>query len=174
MKKIYFIFSIVLLSFLILKCDGGIEPEPLNTHAGETGFSGKITFVGNWPQNVKRTHLVVFKELIQDTSDFFPPNLTFVVDSVEYGSTEFAYNSIDNNFIPLFNITPGTYKYVVVAQSNTPELSLRRADWTVVGVYTTTGDQSQPGVLNIEEGELTEDINITVDFNNPPLQPPGG
>jgi len=44
----------------------------------------------------------------------------------------------------------------------------------VVGVYCENGDQSKPKKLIINAGKITNDINISVDFNNPPPQPPGG
>jgi hypothetical protein len=59
-----------------------------------------------------------------------------------------------------------------VAQSKTPAISYDRKDWSVVGVYTTTGDQSKPGTMSIIDGMITSGIDINVDFNNPPPQPP--
>lgn len=164
------IFAILLL-ILISNCDKGIEPEP-EKPTGPTGFSGKITFVGKWPEGIKRTHLVVFKNIIQKNEDFFPPNLSFVSDSIPYNSAEYIYNSIENNFLPILQLGEGEYSYVVVAQSKTPEISLDRKDWFVVGVYCVNGDQSKPAKLIIKAGEITPNVNIVVDFNNPPPQPP--
>ncbi|MDX9923760.1 MAG: hypothetical protein RBS48_03265 [Ignavibacteriaceae bacterium] len=171
MKKIILTVSIILL-FLINGCDKGIEPADEIT--SPTGFKGKVTFTGNWNNNIKRTHLVVFKKPINKDEDFFPPNLTFVIDSIPKGSSQFNYNSLENNYIESFTISAGEYSYVVVAQSNSPELSLLRKDWVVVGVYCENGDQSKPKKLIINAGKITDDININVDFNNPPPQPPGG
>lgn len=169
-KEIIWFFTLTAL-LLINGCDKGIEPEP-EKPTGPSGFSGKITFVGSWPEGIKRTHLVVFKNPIQKSEDFFPPNLSFVSDSIPYKSTEFSYNSIENNFLPILQLVPGEYSYVVVAQSKTPEISLDRKDWFVVGVYCVNGDQTKPAKLIIQANKITENINIVVDFNNPPPQPP--
>lgn len=154
--------------FLISGCDKGIEPAA----ATPTGFSGTITFIGKWPEGIQRTHVAVFNHLIQSSADFSPPNLSFVVNPIPYTSKSFTYESDVDNYYPALQLSPGDYKYIVVAQSKTPTLSLDRKDWIVVGVYTTTGDQSNPGTMTITDGKITPEINITVDFNNPPPQPP--
>ncbi|MCX7797648.1 MAG: hypothetical protein N2249_03385 [Melioribacter sp.] len=169
-KKVFTVLAILVL-LLFSKCDKGIEPEP-EKPSGPAGFSGKITFVGKWPEGIKRTHLVVFKNIIQRSEDFFPPNLCFVSDSIPYNSSEFVYNSIENNFLPILQLGEGEYSYVVVAQSKTPEISLDRKDWFVVGVYCVNADQSKPAKLVINAGKITPNVNIVVDFNNPPPQPP--
>jgi len=173
MKKILLIilFSVI---FILQSCDKGIEPEPFDPNSGQTGFSGTVTFEGNWIQGVTRTHVVVFKELITKDDDFFPPNLSFVIDSIPFGSSSFTFNSIDNNFIPIFTLGPGDYKYVVVAQSKTPQISFLRKDWFVVGVYSNINDQSIPSILKIVQGRMMTNINILCDFDDPPPQPPGG
>ncbi len=68
---------------------------------------------------------------------------------------------------------PGTYAYIAVAQQSTEELSLARNDWFVSGIYYANGDTTQPGTMVIPDSTFVENINITVDFNNPPPQPPG-
>ncbi len=170
MKKIFVAIVTLALFSLIAGCDKGIEPEPIKT--GVTGFSGKVTFIGNWPADIKRTHVVLFKNAITTSADFFPPNLSFVIDSIPYRTTSFTYNSVDNNFIPLFTLAPGDYKYLVVAQSKTDVLSLNRKDWFIVGIYNVGNDQSKPKTLTILDREMTTGVDIIVDFNNPPPQPP--
>jgi hypothetical protein len=133
-KKIFFLAALIIIAFL-WGCDKGIEP---GEEAAEVGFEGTVDFLGEWPAGIKRTHLVVFKEAIKDTSDFFPPNLSFVVDSIPYKSSSYSYNTLENNFLPIFKLNPGSYKYIVVAQSKTEDISLRRRDWYVVGVYCLT------------------------------------
>jgi hypothetical protein len=170
MKKIFASIVTLALFSLIAGCDKGIEPEPIKS--GITGFSGKVTFVGNWPAGIKRTHVVIFRNAITTSADFFPPNLSFVIDSIPYRAASFTFNSIDNNFIPLFTLAPGDYQYVVVAQSKTDALSLDRKDWFIVGIYNIGGDQSRPKTLTILDREITTGVDIIVDFNNPPPQPP--
>lgn len=176
MKKILFATITVVLFALVSSCDKGIEPETKDI-SGTTGFSGKITFIGNWPTGITRTHLFVFRNTIQSSDDFSFQNLSAVIDPVPNGSTEFNYNSVDMNyiehsFLPDFKIQAGEHAYAIVAQSKSPEISFARADWVIVGIYNIGGDQSKPKSLIIETGKMTTGVDITVDFNNPPPQPP--
>lgn len=163
---------LALIAVIFLNCDGGLAPTPPLIEP--SGFSGKVTFTGTWPQGIKRTHLVAFKNPILVSTDFFPPNLSIIMDSIAYGSKEYVYNSTDNNFYKGTSIVPGDYAYVVVAQSKTETLSLLRSDWTVAGVYYAGTDTTTPGILRIEKDKMTKQINIICNFNNPPPQPPGG
>lgn len=171
-RRIAGFLFLIIISLLFLKCDGGIAPgEP---ELGITGFKGKITFTGNWPLGIKRTHLVAFKAPLLQEYDFFPPNLSIIIDTIAYGSREYNYNSIDNNLIADSQIEAGEYAYVVVVQSKIENLSLFREDWTVAGVYCINNDQTKPRTMVIQKDRMTKDININCDFNNPPPQPPGG
>lgn len=177
MKKILSAIITIVLFVLLSGCDKGIEPEPETTNPGQTGFSGKVTLIGNWPAGITRTHIFVFKNAIQSGNDFSFLNLSAVIDPIPNGSTEFNYNSveqnyIEHNFLPDFKITPGEHAYVMVAQSRNPEISFARADWVIVGVYNIGGDQSKPKPLIIQDGKMTTGVDITVNFINPPPQPP--
>ncbi len=168
----YLIFFLSLAaSFTMISCDKGIAPYP-DENLSPSGFDGKVTFNGNWPAGIQQTYIVVFKDVLKSDADFFPPNLSYVVGPIPYDATEYSYNSIDNNAISSFTLSPGNYNYVVVVQSTKPTLTLNRSDWTVVGIYYLPGDTTNPGTLNIQNGEITHNINITCDFNNPPPQPP--
>lgn len=165
------VFFVIGLLF-IAGCNGGIEPpEPVT---GPTGFAGKITFIGSWPAGITRTHLVVYKNPIVNDADFTFPNLSAILRSADYGSTEFNFISNSDNLFANSEIEPGDYLYVAVVQSRTEFLSLERRDWNVIGVYYQEGNNSSPGVMRIEKNKITQGINIICDFNNPPPQPPGG
>lgn len=165
----YFLSIILLIS--ISNCNKGIAPLPPQ----EAGFSGTISFIGTWPDSVQRTHLVVFQNPLNSASDFNAFNLRYVSLEIPYGISEYSFNSLDSAFVPQSgHLAPGEYSYVCVAQSKTPQLSLNRKDWYVVGVYYAHGDTSKPGKLIIPDNTLMKNINITCDFNNPPPQPPGG
>ncbi|MFA3784220.1 hypothetical protein ABRY23_14260 [Melioribacteraceae bacterium 4301-Me] len=173
MKKYLLIFLFSSVVF-IARCDKGIEPNPLPESNGTTGFAGTITFSGNWPDSVKLTLLVVFKNKLQSAQDFGSPNLSYAIGPIPYGATIYNYNSVDNSYSSLSTLDAGSYNYVVVAQSTKETISLDRKDWFVAGVYCVNGNQSQPATLIIEKGKMTQNVNINVDFNNPPPQPPGG
>lgn len=164
------IFTFIFSLFLLAGCGEGITPEPEVQQVKE-GFGGTITFSGTWPQGVKRTHIVAFKDPLLTQYDFNPVNLAFVSDSIPYGINQVIYSSVIN---PIISIKSGTYSYLAVAQSKTPNVSFNRKDWYVIGVFYTAGDTTKPGSLVIPAGNFVKDINIKCDFNNPPPQPPGG
>jgi len=170
MKKV---ILIILLALLVFGCDKGIEPYPEPVDPENTAIAGKVTFQGNWPSDIARTHIVLFKEEIKVEGDFFPPNLSYVSNPIDSGTISLEYDSRTNNLLAV-NIAAGTYKYIVVAQSTKEELSLERKDWFVVGVYYANGNTSNPGSIIVNEGKVTEGVNINCDFDNPPPQPPGG
>lgn len=169
--KYYILFFAAIASLTLTSCDKGISPYPA-PYAGPTGFSGKVTFTGNWPPGIMQTYVIVFRSALQTSNDFFPPNLSYVIGPIPYGATEYSYNSIDNNAVSSFTLSAGSYNYIIVAQSTKSNLSLNRSDWTVAGIYYSAGDTTNPGVLMIEDGKITDNINIMCDFNNPPPQPP--
>ncbi len=150
-----------------LSCGEGIAPEPIK----QTGFSGTATFIGEWPEGITRTHIVVFKDPLLSAGDFNAYNLKFVSVEIPYGSTVFNFNSADTSVV---KIGDGEFSYVAVAQQKTQNVSLLRKDWNVVGVYFAGGDTTNPGKLIIPKNTLVKGINIKCDFNNPPIQPPGG
>jgi len=162
-------------SFCILflyGCNKGIEPLPEDL---QTGFGGKITFIGQWPDSVTRTHLVVFKDPLNSVGDFSPANLRFVSQEIPKGSIEYNYSSLDSSVIPgSGEFQPGNYSYVAVAQSAKQDVSLNREDWFVAGLYYNAGDTTKPGTLQISENTFVNNVNIVCDFNKPPPQPPGG
>jgi len=158
-------FIVIVASILFYSCGEGIAPEPVR----QTGFSGTVTFIGNWPEGVTRTHIVVFKDPLLSSGDFNAFNLKFVSVEIPYGTTVFEYNSADTAVI---KINEGEYSYVAVAQQKTPNVSLLRKDWYVVGVYYADGDTTKPGKLIIPKNTLVKNINIKCDFDNPPPQPP--
>lgn len=166
-QKIFIIFM-VFIFIVFTSCDKGIDPYPAETEIDVTSFEGKVTFTGAWPDSIARTYIVVFSEPLR----FDVTTLQFIIGPIPYGVNEYNYNSIENNLGLIPNLNVGNYPYVIVAQSKTPELSLQRKDWTVAGIYFNEGNTTTPGILNVENGKVTKDINIICDFNNPPVQPP--
>jgi len=171
MRKIIFAFLISFSVYLIGGCDKGIEPEPeSSTIPGQTGFSGKVTFVGNWQSDIKLTVLVVCKNPFLTESDFSIPNISYVLGPIPAGVPEYEYSTDINDYSSYFTLAPGQYNYIVVMQSKKETISLIRNDWTIVGVYSINGDQTKPAQLNIVEGQMITDVNINVDFNHLPPQ----
>ncbi len=165
-KFFIFLFAIALLS----GCNHGIAP--IEAPDVEPGFSGKITFIGNWPNDVLQTVVVLFKDPLIDSTDFNMLNLRFVSAPIPYGSKEFIFSTEDkNNFVS--NVEPGEYAYLAVAQQIIPNSFARKA-WRIAGVYCPDGDSTNAGKFYLPENTFLENVNITCDFNRPPAQPPGG
>jgi hypothetical protein len=136
----------------------------------QIGLSGSVVFVGEWPQNVERTHIVLFKEELLDSTYFSLSNLKYISESIPNNTPEFNFDS-SVDFV-LNNLIAGSYNYLAVVQSAALELSLQRKDWFVVGIYSL--DNKIPSQINLTSGITLKNIRITCDFNNPPPQPPGG
>ena len=172
-KKYYKYFSMLLLLLaLVVACDHGIEPRGPES----SGFSGTVTFVNAWPDTIKRSFIVVFENPLLTPGDFTIDNLKFLSREIPLGVQTHEFSSLDSAYIPA---TPGpfpsgSYAYVAVVQQSTENLSLARKDWFVSGVYYANGITTNPGKMIIPDSTFVKNINITVDFNNPPPQPPGG
>jgi hypothetical protein len=172
MRKIIICYFILIPIFIQLGCNQGITPVTIEEEQQKTGFSGKINFTGTWPDSVKWTLLVVFKDPLISAASFNFFNVGYISHPIPSGTKLFTYSTEqDTGYVP---IAAGAYSYVAVAQSRNPVLSINRADWKVVGVYYSAADSSQPGKLQIPPNKVVGSINISCDFNNPPSQPPGG
>ena len=153
--------------------DHGIEPRPKPSES--SGFSGKVSFVNEWPDSIKRAFVVVFQNPLLTPEDFTIFNLKFLSREIPLGAAAYEYSSLDSAFIPSAPgpFPPGTYAYIAVAQQSTENISFARKDWFVSGVYYANNDTTQPGKIIIPDSTFVENINIIVDFKNPPPQPPG-
>lgn len=167
MKLSNWLISILLI--VTVSCDKGLAPETENV---EPGFSGTITFTGDWPEDVTATHIVLFRDPLISEEDFSAENLIFISEEIEFGTRLFNYSTLENALIG--NVVPGEYAYLAVAQTNSQFISLEREAWMVAGVYYNDGDTSQPGTVIVPANTFVTGMNITCDFNNPPEQPPGG
>jgi hypothetical protein len=171
-KKVKYVFFILILISMIA-CDKGIEPKDENE---QTGFGGTVTFIGEWPVEIKRMFIVVFKDPLLAATDFTINNLKFLSLEIPLGVQTYNFSSLDSSYIPQNPgpFLPGSYAYVAVAYQTTENLSLARRDWFVGGIYYTNGNTSRPGTMVIIENVFLENVNILCDFDNPPPQPPGG
>ena len=172
--KVKIICSLIILLILYcfsVSCDHGIEPLEFES----SGFSGTVSFSTPWPDSVKRAFIVVFEEPLLTPSDVTIQNLKYLSFEIPLGIISHHYSSLDSAYIPPApgSFPAGSYAYVAIVQQSTDELSFARKDWFVSGVYYANGDTSQPGTLIIPDSTFVSDIDINVDFNNPPPQPPG-
>ena len=156
------------LVFVSSSCDKGLEPsnEP-------SGFSGVIHFK-NWPppDSVLELRLVAFEKYPSDTASIvealfsgeavlYPPvgatGFPKFVDSIEY---------VFDNAGAVIKVTK--YDYVVVAWRYGTNFF---ADWRPAGVYTTNPGSFDPAPVLVLLHRITPDIDIEVDFYNPPPRP---
>ena len=168
--------ALLILMLLAIACDDhGIEPRPETPVDKISGFSGKVTFINDWPDSIKRAFVVVFQNPLLTPDDFTIFNLKFLSREIPLGSASYEFSSLDSAFIPSVPgpFPPGTYAYIAVAQQSTDELSLARKDWFVSGIYYANNDTTSPGIMVIPDSTFVRNINIFVDFNDPPIQPPG-
>lgn len=160
------------LFLLYSGCDKGLEPP-----TGESGFSGTIRF-RNWPttpDSVRQIRLVAFEAYPTDSSGIlltllagraaiYPANLNSsgslpkFVDSVVY--TFDTKNGL--------NLQVQEYAYVVVAQQYGPNVF---SDWRPAGVYTIQAGSFEPAPVRVLLHRVAANIDIQVDFNNPPPKP---
>jgi hypothetical protein len=156
--------------FLISSCDEGLSPDLADVRPG---FGGTVTFSGDWNPEINQTHVVVFRDPLLSIEDFNVFNLSFVSEAIPNGSLSYSYSTLDTTAL-ISTVEPGEISYIAVAQSLTDTITLRRENWIVVGLYFAENDSTQPGSIDVDEGEFINNINIHCDFNNPPPQPPGG
>ena len=159
-------FAALLLSCivpLLAACDGGLEP------AEKPVIAGVVTFKGggdSWPpaDSVKEVRIVAFRvyppqdiisEVLNERAYFTQQSLPLFADTASYS-------------IELPNPPPGRIAAVVAALRFGDNIM---ADWRVIGLYTTSGDNSTPSPLDLTGSAAQRNIHITVDFDNLPPQP---
>jgi hypothetical protein len=162
-QKILIILYVILMG--IYSCDHGLKPTEVNQEQ-KSGISGKISYT-NWPpaDSLYDLRLVVFK--------MYPPEN--ILEELSAGRA-FVYPAIGEDNLPYFvdstsfimELNPGYYEYVAVAQQYGSDLF---SDWLAAGQYDTLFTDDLPTAITVSEGEMLEDINIAVDFDNLPPQP---
>jgi hypothetical protein len=159
----------ILFVFLLMGCNGGLSPTP----PPKPGISGTVYFAkGSWPGSPDSlSNLWIF------ASQVYPLDSSLVFNGLFSSSpTIFLYPSVIQN-LPLyvdtvnyfFSVPLGIYKYIGVIQHVSSSFSVR--SMRVVGFARNQSDTAQPLQVQISEGAVADDVNIFVDFRNPPPQP---
>ena len=160
--------SLWLLFFALLSCDEGLGPSSQNVSGPPSGFSGLITF-RNWQvaDSLYDLRLVAFtvfppgdivNEVLQGRALVYPALQTSDI-LAQRGTDSLRYS---------INASPKMYAYVVVAQRFGPDLY---NDWRPVGQYDLDTILTVPSPIVVAAGKFTPDIDISVDFANPPPPP---
>jgi|WetSurMetagenome_2_1015567.scaffolds.fasta_scaffold84294_2 hypothetical protein len=162
--------SIILgcVMIFLLSCDKGVGPTQQAATPAQSGYmAGTIRFQ-NWPpaDSLVDLRLVAFQN--------FPP--TNIVNEVLAGAAEVYPVLGDTNHLPYYvsstgyvaKFTARQYKYIVVAQRYGPGLT---SDWRAVGQYDLDSNYAVPSAATVVANDTTRNININVDFRNPPPPP---
>jgi hypothetical protein len=159
MKYLFLIITILLIN----SCSEGLKVDIIE----DSYLRGTIYYkngANNWPDSVVAVRVGAFKT--DDPSNFQLEVLTGNV-YVDFNSLPLRVDS--TNFELLITDPPVELKYIAVAlQKNTDIFNQQ-----IIGIYTITGDKSQPGSIMIEKGKSVNNIKIEVDFDNLPPQPFG-
>jgi len=143
-------------------CDEGLAPDPPVSEL--PGFSGTVSVISEWPtsDSVRDFRVVAFRS--------YPPSdiRTEVINGTAVFSDELAYATTQQQYTIANAQLHGVYEYIVVAQQYGANLFM---DWRVVGVFTTSGDVTQPSSVDLGTGRFLRGIDIEVDFDSLPPQP---
>jgi len=157
-------FSLLFLSsVLTVSCDHGLKPPDLERE--KTGLSGTI-YYSNWPP---ADSIVLLKVVFFKT---FPPSN--ILQEIVSSNAKTYPVALDEG-LPLNEVSTyyeieldvETYEYIAVAQQYGPQVL---TDWRAVGQYNIVPGDSLPSPLTVIQDSLLKNIDIYVDFNDPPAQ----
>jgi hypothetical protein len=155
------------LALLLLGCSGGLDPTELPPQAS---ISGRLIVRGGTQSYPPRDSLfdlrvVAFRTIPKDSS---------IIAAVLGGEAYFTQTSVIDSSsysitIPLTGNVPEPLRleYIAVAQQYGPNVF---SDWRVVGVYS-EDTLWTPKAVVLTRGVHRTDVDITIDFQNPPPQP---
>ena len=142
--------TVIFLTFICyFSCEisHGLHPVPL------TGISGKITFLGDWPEDIDMLRLVCFAE---------KPNQDNMIDLVLKLMESKIGDELPRNVeqIPYeMELDPGTYDWIIVI------LSTKNFPFTVLGEFTGSDTSNSPIPVTVEKEKLITNVDIRADFN---------
>jgi hypothetical protein len=157
------------LALLVPGCDKGLGPVGQQSTTELPGsFSGVITFQ-NWGalDSLYDLRLVAFRrfpppdiidEVLDGKAVVHPPLVTGGALTGR-GTDSLSYK---------VSLAAGTYPYVVVALQFGPDLF---NDWRPAGQYDLDTNLTVPSSVLVQSGQEAPNINIVVDFENPPPFP---
>ena len=164
-------FVVALYAALLLLssgCDTGLLP--LND---PSGFRGVIRF-RNWPpaDSVRELRVVAFETYPSDSAGIIVTLLSgraAVYPELEKRLPKFV-DSLKYEFTTKegLNLQTRNYEYIIVALQYGPNVL---TDWRPAGVYTTRPNTFDYAPVRVLLHRVAQDIDIYVDFNNPPPRP---
>lgn len=146
-----FIFFMIILPACT---DHGLEPI-------REGISGRITYVGAWPDTTEWVRLAVFKKLPPSVFDI-PLNPPVFSDTLPRFVSSYDYT---------LTLAPGTYEWVVLAWK--PKKQFASSDFSgldTLGMYSNASNPSAPRAIAVPIKDLLTGVDIVADFAR--LSPP--
>ncbi len=173
----FMLVTLLAMVCLLSACNSGLQPP---AELPPTQIAGTIRYVGGWPPTVNPiTRDSVLNIRVAAFRDFPPQNIVtdvlagrayFTPSALSLDSSLARFVDASSYSIIIPDNNPATeIRYVAVAML-VRSLFLVPASWRIIGVYTATGNQAQPGTIRIIPNTLHR-ADITVDFRNPPPQP---
>ncbi len=171
MKLVPVLWSLVVL-LVLASCNTGLSPvnEP-------SGFRGVVRFK-NWPppDSVRDLRIVAFESYPTDSSNIISSLLqgtaAFYPDLGVRFETVFPRNADSSAYVFTiqdgYNLQLKNYTYIILAQQYGPNVF---TDWRPAGVYSVRPNSFDPASVRVLLHQVMPDININVDFDNPPPRP---
>ncbi len=155
---------------LLMACNAGLEPTP----PLDPGFAGQVRFVpGTWPSadSLAQIQLWIFasRNIPHDSAAIVNGILTTPFTIFLYPSLSTPLPTGIDSLEYTFHLPTGAYAYVGVLQHHGTDFAI--TSFKVVGMYQDPGFPNVPRPLTVSDVALTQDVNITVDFHQPPPQP---
>jgi hypothetical protein len=117
-------------------------------------ISGRITFLGDWPEETEIVAVAAFREEPRTILDLLNPENISGFGLVPKGVPTYDYR---------IAVAPGTYKYIAVFWVQ----EIRQGEFprfAVIGVYEDAQEPGSPGAVTVELEETATGIDITADF----------
>ena len=164
----------VSLGLLILAaCYHGHGLEPVDDNEAGSGITGRVTFVGEWPDSTREVRVAALRHYPTGITDSLAL-LNFMMDAFLTGDMVFG------DTLPRFvdqadyqlDLQPGDYAWVVAAWF--PDIDGYLAGVKELGAYTgTTLETDPPQTVTVKSGRTTAAVDIRADFahvkNNKPF-----
>ena len=160
MKLKIFIGSILLgASVLFLSCYEGHGLSPSAESVTNSGISGRITFIGAWPDSTKEVRIAVLEEYpkgIENPDELFSFVLTHLVtfsDTIPRYVDHYDYD---------LTLDPGEYGWILVAWF--PKIENYLLGVKELGAYYET--EQDPSPVTVVRNYITKGIDMEAAFDN--------
>jgi len=161
MKKIFCFICILLGLCWIAACQPGHGLSPAVGENAGTGLSGRIEFIGQWPDSTKEVRVAVLDTYPRGITDA-DSLLGFVINNlVAFSDTIPRYTQSYDYFLPL---EEGFYEWVVVVWF--PDIELHLFGVRELGAYYGSRQDGIPSPVYISKGSIISGVDIQADFSN--------